>query len=48
MSRSGIPPPEIIRPKNLSVSSTSGSSLMGISIIVSVLPGENVMGNALA
>ena len=48
MSRSAIPPPEIICPKNLSVPSTKASLVIGTSITVSVLPGGNVIGMALA
>ena len=48
MFKLSIPPPEIIRPKNLSVPSTKASLVIGTSITVSVLPGGNVIGMALA
>ena len=43
-----MPSPEMIRPVNCSVLSTSWSSLMGTSIVVSVLPAGNVIGIAVA
>ena len=48
ISKSLIPPPVMICPKNRSVPSTNWSLVIGTSITVSVLPAGNVIGTALA
>ena len=48
ISISDMPPPDMISPKNLSVSSTLVSSIIGTVIRVTVAPGGNMMNNALA
>ena len=48
MFKSLMPPPEMIRPKNLSVPSTNRSLVIFTSIVVSVFPGANMIGIALA
>ena len=48
MSKPSMFPPEIICPKNLSVPSTNRSLVIGTSICVSVDPGGNMIGMALA
>ena len=47
MSKPAMPPPEMICPKNLSLPSTNRSLVIGTSISVSGLPGENMIGMAL-